>query len=109
MGNRHLGEFEELVLLAVCSLPEEAYALTIQQRLEGKAGRAATLGGIYRALNRLENKGYVRSWMGAVTHARGGKRKRLYEVTGAGTAAVVVARAARERLWEELPLKPALQ
>ena len=108
MGHKHLGEFEELVLLAVCGLPDEAYALTIQQRLEGKAGRKATLGGIYRALNRLEHKGYVRSWMGAVTHARGGKRKRFYEATGAGTAAVVAARSARERLWEELPLKPAL-
>ncbi len=109
MGNGHLGEFEELVLLSVCGLPEGAYALTIQQRLEDKAGRRTTLGGIYRALNRLEKKGYVRSWMGAVTHVRGGKRKRFYEATGAGTAAVVVARAAREQLWEDLTLKPALQ
>ena len=108
MGNTTLGAFEELVLLAVCGLPEEAYALTIQQRLEDKTGRRVTLGGIYRALNRLEKKGYVRSWMGAVTHIRGGKRKRFYEVTGAGTAVVVAARTARERLWEELTLKPAL-
>ena len=109
MGTTNLGEFEELVLLAVCGLAQEAYALTIQQRLEDKAGRQATLGGIYRALNRLEKKGYVRSWMGEVTRVRGGKRKRFYEVTGAGTAAVLAARTAREGLWEGLPLKPALQ
>ena len=109
MGNEHLGAFEELVLLAVCGLPAEAYALTIQQRLEDKTGRWVTLGAIYRALNRLEKKGYVRSWMGAVTPVRGGKRKRLYEVTGAGTAVVTVARTARERLWEDVTLKPALQ
>ncbi len=109
MGTVNLGEFEELVLLAVCGLAQEAYALAIQQRLEDKAGRRATLGGLYRALNRLERKGYVRSWMGEVTRVRGGKRKRLYELTGAGTAAVVAARTAREGLWEGLNLKPAFQ
>ncbi len=109
MKHESLGEFEELVLLAVCGLPKEAYALAIQQRLEDKAHRSATLGGIYRALNRLEKKGYVRSWMGDITPVRGGKRKRLYEATGAGTAAVITARAAREGLWEGLHLKPALR
>lgn len=104
-----LGEFEELVLLAVCGLTQGAYALAIQQRLEDKARRRATLGGIYRTLNRLEKKGYVRSWMGEITPVRGGKRKRLYEVTGAGTAAAIAARAAREGLWEGLNLKPALR
>ena len=109
MKRAHLGEFEELVLLAVCGLAHDAYALAIQQRLEDKAGRRATLGGIYRALNRLEKKGCVRSWMGEVTRVRGGKRKRLYEVTETGTAAVVAARTAREGLWEGLSLKPALR
>ena len=109
MRHESLGEFEELVLLAVCGLPQDAYALAIQQRLEDKADRRATLGGIYRALNRLEKKGYVRSWMGDVTPVRGGKRKRLYEVTGVGTAAVIAARTAREGLWEGLNLKPALR
>jgi DNA-binding PadR family transcriptional regulator len=108
LGSENLGAFEELVLLAVCGLAQEAYALSIQERLEDKAERRATLGALYRALNRLEKKGYVRSWMGEATPVRGGKRKRLYEATGAGKAAVVAARAAREGLWDGLSLQPAL-
>jgi DNA-binding PadR family transcriptional regulator len=107
MVDRYLGEFEELVLLAVCGLPGEAYAVNIQGRLEDKAARTATLGGIYRTLSRLETKGYIRSWMGETTPVRGGKRKRLYAVTGSGKAAVAEARAARDGLWDGLDLKPA--
>ena len=107
MTNVHLGEFEELVLLTVCGLPNEAYALTIRQRLLEKTGRRSTLGSLYRTLSRLEKKGYVRSHMGSVTHEPGGKRKRYYVVTGAGKAAVIRAREARERLWEGLELKPS--
>ena len=109
MGTAYLGEFEELVLLAICGLPSEAYAVAILERLEEKAGRAATIGSVYRALTRLEQKGFVSSHMGAVTRRRGGKAKRLYEVTGAGRAAVLAARSARERLWEDLDLNAALR
>lgn len=105
----NLGAFEELVLLAVCGLPDAAYALTIQQRLTDKANRRATLGSLYRTLNRLEKKGYLRSWMGPVTHERGGKRKRIYEVTGTGKAALSATRLARERLWQDLDFQPTLQ
>ena len=108
MGRGYIGEFEELVLLAVCGLPDEAYAVSIQQRIERRARRSATLGGVYRALNRLENKGFVRSRMGQVTHARGGKRKRFYDVTGTGKAAVVALYEARERMWAGLEMKPSL-
>lgn len=109
MGKAHLGEFEELVLLAVCGLPEEAYALAIQRRLEERARRTAALGSLYRTLNRLEDKGYVRSWMGAVTPEPGGKRKRLYEVTGSGLEAVTAAHEAREELRRGLDLRPSLR
>ena len=107
MANIHLGEFEELVLLAVWGLPNEAYALTIRQRLLEKTGRRSALGSLYRTLSRLEKKGYVRSHLGNVTHEPGGKRKRYYVVTGAGKAAVIRVREARERLWEGLELKPS--
>lgn len=107
MENVHLGEFEELVLLAVCGLPNEAYTLTIRQRLLEKTGRRSTLGSLYRTLSRLEKKGYVRSHMGSVTHEPGGKRKRYYEVTGTGKEAVVAVREARERLWEGFGLTPS--
>lgn len=103
----YVGEFEELVLLAICGL-DEAYAVPIHQRIVHKAGRAATLGGVYRALSRLEKKGFVRSRMGEVTRVQGGKRKRLYEVTGTGLAAVRAMRTARDRLWEGLDINPAV-
>lgn len=94
-------------MLAVCGLPDEAYALTIRQRLLEKTGRKSALGSLYRTLSRLEKKGYVRSYLGSVTPEPGGKRKRYYDVTGAGKAAVTAAREARERLWEGLELKPS--
>lgn len=108
MEQRHLGEFEELVLLAVGGLGEEAYAVPIQQRIEERAGRAATMGAVYAALDRLEQKGLLVSSLGAVTRQRGGKRKRFYEVTGAGFAAAAATRNARERMWEGVEWQPSL-
>lgn len=103
----YLGEFEELVLLAICGL-ESAYAVAIQQCIEHKGQRATTIGNVYRTLSRLEEKGYIRSWMGEVTRTRGGKRKRLYEITGQGQEAIVAMRQTRERMWEGVSLKPAM-
>ena len=109
MPRHHLGEFEELVLLAILGLPEdETYAVPIQQRLTAHAQRDVTLGSVYRTLSRLEQKGFVRSWMGAITHEKGGKRKRFYAVTGYGQTAVVGARDLRQRLWDYVDVKPAL-
>ena len=108
MQNLHLGEFEELVLLAVCGLGEAAYAVPIQQRIEARAGRTATMGAVYAALDRLEQKGFLLSHLGAVTRQRGGKRKRFYEITVAGLAAVSAMRRARERMWEGLEWQPSL-
>ncbi len=110
MLEKHLGEFEELVLLAILGLPDdETYAVPVQQRIAHDAQRNTTLGSVYRTLNRLEKKGFVRSWLGEVTHEKGGKRKRLYTVTGFGQTAVVAARGARRRLWEHVEVNPALQ
>lgn len=101
-----MGEVEELVLLAICGLPQEAYAVSVQQRIEDKAGRSVTMGAIYTALDRLEQKGYAASWLGEVTRARGGRRKRYYRVTGHGLDALQRAQKARERLREGLSLNP---
>ena len=109
MSERYLGSFEELVVLAVLGLPEaEAYAVPIQRHIAREARREVTLGSVYRTLSRREKKGFVRSRMGAVTPERGGKRKRLYAVTGFGQTAVVAAREARRRLWEHAEVNPAL-
>jgi len=94
-----LGEFEELILLCVCTLGEEAYAVRIQERLEEAAERSTALGGIYAALDRMERKRFVRSWVGEPTAVRGGRRKRFYAATRRGLAALEHLRNARAHLW----------
>lgn len=106
MRRQALGEFEELVLLAIGGLSGAAYTVSIQQRIEEKTGRSASMGAIYTALERLRKKGYVISWFSDVTPQPGGKRKRLYRVTTEGEEALLQARHARQRLWESLGLSP---
>ena len=99
MSDYNLGEFEELVLLAICAVPDDTYSVPIQQHIETVAGRATSFGAVHRVLVRLENKDMVASRMGDVTRAQGGKRKRLYNVTGAGKAALYETWRMRERMW----------
>jgi DNA-binding PadR family transcriptional regulator len=94
-----LGAFEEMTLLAVLALGDQAYGVAVQEHLEQEAGHEVTLGPVYAALDRLERKGLVRSALGDVTPERGGKRKRLYTTTRAGTSALKRAREIREALW----------
>lgn len=107
MGTARLGEFEELLLLAIISLLDNAYAVSIQQCLVQKGRRPTTMGAIYTGLDRLEQKGLVSSALGEVTHARGGRRKRFYQVTGAGRAALLEMRQTRERMWEGIVIQPS--
>jgi len=95
----HLGEFEELVLLCVRHLAPTAHGAAVQEHLSATAGRRATLGAIYAALDRTERKGLVRSWLEAATGGRGGKARRHWALTPAGERAVLEARRVRERLW----------
>ncbi|GAB5520736.1 MAG: hypothetical protein RhofKO_29870 [Rhodothermales bacterium] len=106
MFDQSVGEFEELVLLSILGL-DEAFAVAIRTHILETGQRPATLGGVYRALSRLERKGMVRSRLGAVTRKKGGKRKRLYEVTPAGIRAIQDMRMARERLWAGLRIQPS--
>jgi len=84
----HTGEFEMLVMLAVLRLGEGAYGVTIREELEQETSRTLTLGTIYKTLGRLESKGYLRSHASEPTAERGGRRKKLYEVSAAGLRAV---------------------
>ncbi len=102
MDAKRLGEFEELILLAILRLEADAYAVTIQQCIVRHGRRPATMGAIYTGLDRLERKGMVTSALGAPTPQRGGRPKRFYHVTGVGKAALVEARQVRERMWEGL-------
>lgn len=103
-----MGEFEELVLLAVYALDKSAYAVSVQQRIEQVAQRKASMGAVYAALDRLEQKGFAESWLGKPTPQRGGRPKRFYRITGAGQAALQEMRLARERMWDGLDLNPKL-
>ena len=103
MKGTNLGEFEELVLLTIAALVNDAYSVSICDELERTAGRPAKLGVVHAVLNRLEEKGYAKSKLGEATSARGGKRKRYYTITNGGKAALVNAREIREQLWSRIP------
>lgn len=83
-----LGELEQLVLLAVLRLGDDAYGIAIQREIADHGDRRPSAGAIYSTLGRLEQKGYVRSRAGEPTPTRGGRRKKLYEVEAAGREAL---------------------
>jgi PadR family transcriptional regulator PadR len=103
MKGTNLGEFEEVVLLVCCVLHREAYSVAIQEELARQTGRDVSISAVHAALTRLEEKGYLRSWQGGATAERGGRRKRFFDVTDAGRAALVEARTLREQLWRQIP------
>ncbi|RIV25258.1 PadR family transcriptional regulator [Fibrisoma montanum] len=103
MKGTNLGEFEELVLLTIAALVSEAYSVAICDELEKYTGRSAKLGVVHAVLNRLEKKELVKSRMGEATSARGGKRKRYYEVTHAGKVALTRSKEVREAIWRVIP------
>jgi len=103
----NLGEFEQLVLLAVLRLGDGAYGARIQEVLEERAGREASVSAIYITLTRLAEKGLVSSWMGEPTEVRGGKARRYFHVEPAGAAALDESRARLRRMWEGIDELPA--
>ena len=103
MKGDRIGEFEELTLVAVLALGDGAYGVPVQQLIERETGREVTLGAVYAALDRMERKGYVRSSLSEPTAARGGKRRRVFDVTPGGLRIVRDARRAREALWLAVP------
>jgi len=99
MKGDRLGEFEEFTLLAVRALGDRTYAVPVQQFVEESTGRNVSIGAVYAALARLEQKGFVRSVFGEVTARRGGKSKRLYEVTPLGLRTARELHRVREKIW----------
>ena len=100
MKGDHLGELEELVLLAVYGLAENAYGGAVVERLEATAGRKASLGAIYSALDRLERKACLTSRVGGATPERGGRRKRLFTITPTGEETLARLRESRRAMWK---------
>lgn len=103
MKGTHLGEFEELVLLTVGILYDDAYGLGITDEIEQRTSRTVTVSSVHKALMRLEQKGFLHSRMGGATEARGGRKKRLFTITNSGKEALRDARAMRNQLWQAIP------
>ncbi len=102
MRRSDLGEFEEIVLLAVAVLTPQAYSVVIAEELEQQTGKTVSTGAVHAALQRLEKKGMVSSKMGEATPERGGRRKRLFTVTVAGSSMLHQVRAVRNNLWSQI-------
>jgi|RhiMethySRZTD1v2_1073278.scaffolds.fasta_scaffold498192_3 PadR family transcriptional regulator PadR len=100
----NLGEFEQLILLAILRLRDDAYGVTIRAELAGRAGRRVAPGALYTTLERLETKGLISSHMSDPTPQRGGRAKRHVAVTAAGTKALRRSMQAYERLLDGLDL-----
>ncbi|MEM6317936.1 MAG: helix-turn-helix transcriptional regulator [Bacteroidota bacterium] len=98
-----LGEFEEIVLLTIGVLFDEAYGVAIKQEIERRLERNVSVGALQSALRRMEQKGYLKSHFGEVTNARGGRRKRYFQMTSYGKKALVYNRDVRESLWRDIP------
>jgi DNA-binding PadR family transcriptional regulator len=103
MKGTSLGEFEELVLLSVGILFDDAYGLAIVDELQKKTGRNIMISSVHKALVRLEDKGYLKSRMGGATNVRGGRDKRLYRLTPAGKAVLNEMKDLRNQMWNEVP------
>lgn len=103
MKGIHLGEFEELVLLAVASLGDNAYAVSVQTELLERVERKANISAIHTALYRMEDKGLVESSRGGAEAKRGGKNKRLFKVTTYGFNMLRESKQSRESFWDVLP------
>lgn len=95
-----LGEFEQVVLLAVLRQDNEGYGMSIRREIEESVGRDVTIGAVYATLDRLERKGFVRSREGEATPERGGRARKHFALTPDGAAALRTARAMMNRLWE---------
>jgi DNA-binding PadR family transcriptional regulator len=99
MRGSSLREFEELVLLSIQMIGEDATGATIQLTLDAEAERAVSLGAIYTALDRLTRKGLVESWLGEPTPVRGGRRRRFYRLTPVGTEELTDIHRIRNTMW----------
>ena len=103
MKGTYLGEFQEIVLLTVLLLDDNAYGVSIQEEIEARTNRQLSRGALHTALTRLSDKGFITSSYGGATKKRGGRRKRFYQVTNLGKQAIQEARRIREELWSLIP------
>ncbi|MCI0750474.1 MAG: PadR family transcriptional regulator [Flammeovirgaceae bacterium] len=96
----YLGEFEELVLLTIASLGTDAYGVAIKEHIEKLSNRSISIGALHSTITRLEEKGFLTSWLGEPTQERGGRRKRYFELTQDGKVALIEMKSLRDELWK---------
>jgi PadR family transcriptional regulator, regulatory protein PadR len=99
----YLGEFELMVLLTIIHLGEDAYGVPLSRELAIRRGRDVSVGSVYAALDRLEAKGFVASYLGESTPERGGRAKRYFRVTQQGLRSAHATRNVLSKLWKSLP------
>src|SRR5829696_4336610 len=102
MTHQGLGEFEQLVLLAIAHLEGEAYAIPIVEEIERRTGRSVARAAVYITLRRLEEKGFVSTWMSDPTPERGGKGRRYVRIALEGARALREARQVADQMWRGL-------
>ena len=103
MKETQLGEFEEVILLLVGILGEQAYAFNLAEEFEVQLKRSVAIGAVHSTLTRLQDKGFLESEMKGATAERGGRRKRVYTITASGQRALQSAKDVRVRLWNQFP------
>lgn len=104
MPEHHLGEFEQIVLLAVFRLAAQAYGVPIRHEIEKRTDRKVTVGALYSTLDRLEAKGYLISWFAGPTAERGGRSRRYFRVEPPGIEALAQAKDMFDRMWNGVRL-----
>ena len=103
MKKYQLGEFEELVILAIGILNNEAYSVSIKDELEARLARTVSMGALHTALKRMEEKGFLKSYAGDATEERAGRPKRYFEITAMGKKAMQYTKETRDTLWKAIP------
>lgn len=103
MKETRLGEFEEVILLLVGILDQQAYAFRIAEEFEAQTKRSVSIGAVHSALTRMADKGFLDSKMGEASSERGGRRKRIYEITALGQRTLTEAKDFRISLWNQFP------
>lgn len=98
-----IGQFEQLVLTAILTLYEDAYGVTIHEKVQNLSGpKAVSLGAVYVTLDRLEDKGLISSWLTDPTPERGGRAKRCYRLEAIGERALEESAATAKRVWDSI-------
>lgn len=94
-----IGEFEELVLLTIAALGDEAYGVSVKEDIEQRANRTISIGALHSTITRLEEKGFIESRLGGATQERGGRKKRFFNLTMEGKQGLAKIKSLRDELW----------